>query len=151
MYNVMIVINTAICYVKVLRVNPKNSHHKENISSYFFNPVSIFDDGCLTELIVIITSLCIKSNLCAVYLKLIQCMCQLCLKKTGRRKIWIPFNYHFLALSSLVLHSPHGSSVSNHYYLSLEVSLLDILDEWNLTVCGLLWLSLINMFLVYML
>ena len=87
MYNVMIVINTAICYAKVLRVNPKNSHHKENIFSYFFNSVSIFDDGCLTELIVIITSLCIKSNLCAVHLKLVQCMCQLCLKKTGRRKI----------------------------------------------------------------
>ena len=56
MYNVMIVINTAICYSKVLRVNPKNSHHKENIFSYFFNSVSIFDDGCFTELIVIITS-----------------------------------------------------------------------------------------------
>ena len=87
MYNVMIIINTAVCYMKVLRVNPKNSHHKENIFSYFFNSVSIFDDGYFTELIVIIIASCIKSNLYAIHLKLIQCVCQLCLNKTGRRKI----------------------------------------------------------------
>lgn len=113
MYNVMIIINTAVCYMKVLRVNPKNSHHKEHIFSCFFNSVSIFEDECFTELIVIITSPCIKSNLHAIHLKLIRCMCQLCLNKTGRRKVWIPFSCHSPTLSSLVLHSPHVSSVSS--------------------------------------
>lgn len=57
MYNVMIRINTAVCYMKVLRVNPKNSHHKEHTFSCFFNSVSIFEDECLTELIVIISTM----------------------------------------------------------------------------------------------
>ena len=49
MYNMINIIDTA-AYMKVLkRLNPKSSHHKEKI--FFFYFVSIWDDGCLLNLL----------------------------------------------------------------------------------------------------
>ena len=39
-YNGMKIMNTAVLYTKVKRVNPKSSHHKKNIFFFFFNFVS---------------------------------------------------------------------------------------------------------------
>ena len=50
MHDTINTINIAVYYVKVVkRVNPKSSHHKNNF--YFFNFVSIWDDGCLLNLL----------------------------------------------------------------------------------------------------
>ena len=49
MYNLTDIIKTTVCYVwKLLkRVNPKkSSHHKENFYFYFFNFISVWNDGC---------------------------------------------------------------------------------------------------------
>ena len=41
-YNMTNIMNTATCYtLKLLRVNPKSSHHKAEIFFCFFNFVSI--------------------------------------------------------------------------------------------------------------
>ena len=40
-----------LLYVKVLRVNPKHSHHRKNILSYFFNSGFIWNDGCSVHLL----------------------------------------------------------------------------------------------------
>ena len=72
MYNTINIMNTAVCYTrKLLRVNPKGPHHE--IFFYFFNFVSIYDDGCSLNLSRQSFHDVCKSNHYAVYLKLIQC------------------------------------------------------------------------------
>ena len=87
MYNMINTIDTAVCYIwKLLnRVNPKSSHHKEKtLFFYFFNFVSIWDDGCSLNLlwssfrdISHIIMLYTLNSYSAVYL--------LYLSKTGRK------------------------------------------------------------------
>lgn len=40
------IINSTVCYIQKLRVNPKSFDHKEKFIFLFFNFISIWDDGC---------------------------------------------------------------------------------------------------------
>ena len=50
MYNMINIINTAVCYTWKLRVNSKSSYHKESFF-FFFSFVSMWDDGCSLNLL----------------------------------------------------------------------------------------------------
>ena len=85
MYNMINIINTAVCYIwKILREqNPKNSHHKKKKYFSFFSFVFIWDDGCSLNLLWSSFHDVCESNH-YVHLKLTQC-CILCHNWTGRK------------------------------------------------------------------
>lgn len=66
-YNVINIIDTAVCYIRKLLENPKSSHDKENF--FLFNFVSKGDDGCSLAIIFSYVS----QIMYAVQLKLVQC------------------------------------------------------------------------------
>lgn len=73
------------------RVKPKSSHHKENLFSYFFNSVSLCNDGCSLDGVIhdnhLVMSVSQIMMLCTWNLH--GAVCQVRLDKTGRKKVHI--------------------------------------------------------------
>ena len=79
MDNIVNIINAAMLYMKVKRVNPEfSSQGKDTFFSYSFHFVSIWNDGC---------SLSFRDNhfMMLYTLNLCSAACQLYLNKTGRK------------------------------------------------------------------
>ena len=81
MYNMVNIINTAVRYGEQIL----SSHHKEKYFFYFFNFVSVRDDGYSLNLLWSSFHNVCKSKCYA--LNLYSAVCQLYLNKTGRTKI----------------------------------------------------------------
>ena len=86
MYNMINIINTSVCYVSKLRVEPKSSHCKKK------NIFSISLILYLYEVVDVHQTYCDKSNHYAAHLKLIQCYMSIISQQNCKKKIkWISY------------------------------------------------------------
>ena len=83
MYNIS-TINYWMLYIKVVGVNPKNSHH--NNFFYYFNFVSLWEDGRPLNLLWQNHFMMYVNQIIILYTNLYGAGCQLYLNKTERKK-----------------------------------------------------------------
>ena len=87
-------VNTALCYIwKLLRVNPRSSHHKENFF-FLFNFVSLWDDGCSLMFCGSHFMMYLSQFIMLFTLNLYSAVCQLYLNKPGRKPPPPKFSSH---------------------------------------------------------
>jgi len=88
MYNIINIINIAVCYIwKLLKEKSLRFLITKKTFFYFFNFVSIWDEGCLLNLLW--QSFHDVSQIIMLYtLNLYSAVCQLYLNKTGIKIIW---------------------------------------------------------------
>ena len=96
-------------YVKVKRIEPKNSYPKKKIVfSYFFNFVSMWDDGCLLNLLWKLFHDICKSNHYVVHLKFMKSVSQFS-HSVMSDSLWL----HGLQHTRLPCQSPSPGACSN--------------------------------------